>query len=371
LFIRHIPLFAPLLGALQVIILSKTYRYILFTIGEYREYGNERFLLYDNSPNSNNRILMFATDNYLSLLSKSDTWFVDGNFGLAPEFFKQLYVIRVQINSVIVTAVYCILQKKNQSTYEEIFRVILKECETRDLYPDPLYLHLDFEIAVINAAKNIFGSHITINGCFYHLCQSTHRKIQKLGLSEIYKKDGNFRKFCGMLDGLAFLPQDKVLDGMACLKEIMPPDAEDLLTYFDSYYVNGSYRRVGSASTLHFRKIPPIFSPSTWNVHNTTLVGGHRTNNMTEGWNNRFAKLCGHKHPTIWKLIRKIKMEISADDAKLALDAIGDSRTIRKLGQTRTIETRLKNLCIQIQADKISVLDFLTAVSHNIRKRCD
>ncbi|KAF0748278.1 MULE domain-containing protein, partial [Aphis craccivora] len=49
--------------------------------------------------------------------------------------------------------------------------------------------------------------------------------------------------------------------------------------------------RVGSASTLHFRKIPPIFSPSSWNVHNATLEGGHRTNNMTEGWNNRFSKL--------------------------------------------------------------------------------
>lgn len=160
---------------------------------------------------------------------------------------------------MFVTAVYCILQKKNQSTYEEIFSVILNECQARDLHPDPLNVHLDFEIAAINAAKNIFGSHITIHGCFYHLCQSTHRKIQKLGLSGIHKNDINFRQFCGMLDGLAFLPQDKVLEGMACLKEIMPPDAEDLLTYFDSYYVNGSYRRVGSASTLHFKRFHLYF----------------------------------------------------------------------------------------------------------------
>ncbi|KAF0768567.1 Uncharacterized protein FWK35_00001558 [Aphis craccivora] len=47
----------------------------------------------------------------------------------------------------------------------------------------------------------------------------------------------NFRQFCGILDGLAILPQDKVLDD--------------------------SYRRVGKASTLHFRKIPPIFPPSS------------------------------------------------------------------------------------------------------------
>ncbi|XP_015377669.1 PREDICTED: uncharacterized protein LOC107171923, partial [Diuraphis noxia] len=94
-----------------------------------------------------------------------------------------------------------------------------------------------------------------------------------------------------MIDGLAFLPQDKVLDGMTCLKEIMPPDAEDLiLTYFDSYYVN--------------------------------------------------------------------------DEAKSALDAVGDTKTVKKLGQTRTVEKRLQNLFIQIQAGNIGVLDFLTAVNN-------
>lgn len=55
-------------------------------------------LLYDNGPNADDRIIMFATEYNLSLLARSDMWFVDGNFGLAPEFFKQLYVVRVQIN---------------------------------------------------------------------------------------------------------------------------------------------------------------------------------------------------------------------------------------------------------------------------------
>jgi len=41
-------------------------------------------------------------------------------------------------------------------------------------------------------------------------------------------------------------------------------------------------------------------------------------------------------------------MEISADEAKLAQDAIGESRNIKKLEQTRTIETHLQNVCTQI-----------------------
>jgi len=37
------------------------------------------------------------------------------------------------------------------------------------------YIKIDIEKAVINAAKNILGKHLIINGCFYHLCQSIHR----------------------------------------------------------------------------------------------------------------------------------------------------------------------------------------------------
>jgi len=63
-----------------------------------------------------------------------------------------------------------------------------------------------------------------INRCFYHLCQSTCKKIQKFGLSEIYKENNNLRKYFDMIDGLAFLPQDKSTGrsgrNMACLKEI-------------------------------------------------------------------------------------------------------------------------------------------------------
>ena len=57
-------------------------------------------------------------------------------------------------------------------------------------------------------------------------------------------------------------------------------------------------------------------------------------------------------------------MNISADEAKLALDSVGISRTIKKLGQIRTVEKRLQNVCSQIQAGNIGVLDFLTVISH-------
>ncbi|KAG1650598.1 putative inactive tRNA-specific adenosine deaminase-like protein 3 [Nymphon striatum] len=48
-----------------------------------------------------------------------------------------------------------------------------------------------------------------------------------------------------MLDGLAFLPEDEVVEGMDyLLKESAPEELTDLLIYFDSVYVSGSYRSV-------------------------------------------------------------------------------------------------------------------------------
>jgi len=44
-------------------------------------------------------------------------------------------------------------------------------------------------------------------------------------------------------------------------------------------------------------------------------------------------------------------------------------RTIKKLAPTLTIEKRIQNISIQRQVGNIGVLDFLTAISHNIIKK--
>jgi len=51
------------------------------------------------------------------------------------------------------------------------------------------------------------------------------------------------------------------------------------------------------------------------------MNGDHRTNNICESWNNRFSHLVGHSHPT---LIKKIRLEVAADKAKLAIDSMGE-----------------------------------------------
>ena len=61
-------------------------------------------------------------------------------------------------------------------------------------------------------------SQVTIHCCFYHLTQSTWRKIRELGLATVYKENEDIKIFCAMVDSLAFLPLEDISDGMNYLK---------------------------------------------------------------------------------------------------------------------------------------------------------
>lgn len=133
-----------------------------------------------------NRVIIFATDEGLKHLAEAETWMFDVKFAMAPSVFQQLYVIRVKVNDLYRTSVYCLLEKKTQTTYEYMLQSLLNACHNQNLYPDPINVHIDFEKVVINAVASILGERVNMKGCFFHLTQSTYRKIQFLGLGRIY-----------------------------------------------------------------------------------------------------------------------------------------------------------------------------------------
>lgn len=120
----------------------------------------------------------------------------------------------------------------------------------------------DFEPAAINAVGNVLHEDVRTRCCFFHLCQSTWRKIQSLGLVSTYKDNCDFRLFVGKLDGLAFLPVEDVGEGMSLLRSTCPQEAVELVDYFDGTYVTGTYRRVTRQDgTVRLRRCAPAFTP--------------------------------------------------------------------------------------------------------------
>lgn len=111
-------------------------------------------------------------------------------------------------------------------------------------------------------------------------------------------EDQDFRIFCNMLDGLAFLPIADLPEGIAYIRSVIteePAETEELVDYFETTYVTGTYRPVqrNGEQRLTMRRVPSMFPPSIWSVHSATVDSDPRTNNVGEGWNNKFFTLVG------------------------------------------------------------------------------
>lgn len=219
-------------------------------------------------------MLVFGTEQGLRHLCRSATWYMEGTHATAPAPFKQIYITRASLGESAVTCVYALLSGKTQEVYQELFSSIQKKCQELGFDPDPLHIVTDFEQAAIRAIEATLGEHLTHRGCFFHLTQSTLRKIQELSLVEKYRDDDNVKLFCGMVDGLAFLPVDDVSAGMEYLQNNTPERCEALLEYFDRTYVTGTFRRIQRVRdngddemvAVRVRRIPPLFQPELWNV---------------------------------------------------------------------------------------------------------
>ena len=341
--------------------------------GEWAETANDtpqRFLIHDNGQNADSRIIVFASPTALRNLAHADTWMMDGNFAMAPRHFLQLYIIRVPLGNTAVTTVYALLQRKTQETYQDLIQIVLDHCARLDLYPDPITVLCDFEQAVISAVRVVLGEHVQVRGCFYHLTQSTWRKIQELGLVCLYNQNENVKVFCGMLDALALLPLPDVEEAVWWLKDNIPDRAEPLVAYFDRTYVTGTFRRaqaIPGQAGIRMRRIQPLFPPHLWNVHEATLNDEPRTNNLCEAWNNRFSNLVGHNHPSVWKLIEALKK----DECSVSLTILQDARGQPPMKRVRKVyvelQQRLKTLCQARASGTKTVEEFLRGAGHNIR----
>lgn len=334
----------------------------------YSTLSGQPFLAADiGGPNCSTRILLFATNQQLEWLCRAETIFMDGNFGMSPKTFKQIYFFRVRRYEVPVTVGYALLPNKSRAAYESLFTETVRICTERGLSLQPRRIVMDFEDASRRAAGVVFGPSTTISGCFFHFTQAVWRKIQSLGMTDRYMNDQAFREFCCRLTSLAFLPINDVQSGFDHLRQNAPDATDDILAYLQRTYVQG--RLISHQSDdvrIHVHRVPPLFDISSWNVHTATLEGDDRTNNICEGWNNSFRNLVGHKHPSIWKLLEGFTRDCSLSLATMVRieNGVFDQRRNNK---TVRINERLKCLCRSYVAGDRTIGNFLAAAGHIVR----
>ena len=268
-----------------------------------------------------------------------------------------------------VPCVYALMQRKCQDSYEELLSVIDRKCAALGHQPDPAVIITDFEVAAMQAVRAVFGDSVATRGCFFHLKQATWRKIQDLGMAANYRHDDTFRHFCGMLDGLAFVPLADVKAAMLYLRSVMPTSAAALVDYFDDNYVRGSIRSLSSGE----RRVPPRFAPTTWNMHRmhaATLSGADRTNNHSEGWNNHLQHLVGRKKPSVWRLLEALQADTAEASAKMLRHAVGTLSPKKSAKAYKATQERLLRLCNEYIDGSRDLKDFVHAIGH-IWLSCD
>lgn len=131
-------------------------------------------------------------------------------------------------------------------------------------------------------------------------------------------------------------------------KDLNDPDIDELLLYFDRTYVNGTYKRTATQSNgLSLWRSSPIFPPYLWNVHNATKKNAGRTNNISEGFNNKFKTLVRTQHPNIWMFIEALQKSNSMAINKLLKIKTGTFFLTKK----NKYERRLQNMCLDIKKE--------------------
>lgn len=138
-------------------------------------FKNEKFI---HVPENQNFICITTKTN-INLLTQCDDIFIDGTFEYAPKYFLQLYTIHGFKNGFYIPLVYFFLPDKCEETYIQMWTFLKNICfeylSTRLCIHT---LHVDFEKAAHEAAKNMFPE-IAIIGCRFHLGQAWWRKVIK------------------------------------------------------------------------------------------------------------------------------------------------------------------------------------------------
>ncbi|KAG7157140.1 hypothetical protein Hamer_G009970, partial [Homarus americanus] len=93
---------------------------------------------------------------------------------------------------------------------------------------------------------------------------------------------------------------------------------------------------------LRVRHAPPMFVPPLWNVHDATMNNNARTNNICEGWNNKFFNLVGHYHPSIWR------REEATVSTIIQQDAVGNPPQRRVRRRDVQLQERLRNFSSKV-----------------------
>ena len=231
---------------------------------------DETFLRCDTGP-GDDRILIFASDEQINVLQTAEEFLVDGTFKVVPEIFYQLFIIHAVHRHHVVPVIYALLRRKSAETYTRLIEEVLKVAPNWS----PRSVMMDFEQASIISFQRTFPN-AALSGCYFHLRQSLHRKLQALGHQNDYQTDPLFAHNIHKIAALAFVTPSSVLDVFESLCDDLGERYDNILDYFQDTYI-------GKLRANRVRR-KPLFDINFWSMHSRTTQSSMRTNNSAEAY---------------------------------------------------------------------------------------
>ncbi|VDI08856.1 Hypothetical predicted protein [Mytilus galloprovincialis] len=102
------------------------------------------------------------------------------------------------------------------------------------------------------------------------------------------------------------------------------------------------------------RRTPPMFPPTIWNVHDATVNGDSRTNNV------------GYAHPSIWRVVEWCQKEEATVRTLIQQDAVGTPPVKRVQQRYVQLQLRLQNLCRDLTSGNKTIAEFLRGVDDTV-----
>ena len=133
--------------------------------------------------------------------------------------------------------------------------------------------------------------------------------MQDVGLQTAYNDlaDREVKMAIHKMLALAYVPVDDVDEVFEMLNAEVPDEVLPVFEYFNENYIEG--RVVRARGRGGRRTIPPRYPINIWNQHEAALAGYHKTNNVSEGWHNRFRLVIGKVHPDLYSALKELQKE--------------------------------------------------------------
>ena len=222
----------------------------------------------DSWPEIEPCLLVFMSPFGKELLSTSANWFADGTFKTAPSPFSQIFTTMGELESgKVLPAVYSCLPNKDHTTYVKMWHIIHSSLPSIDHIQS---FHIDLEIAIYNAFREVFGDLIQMNACYFHFRKCIREQLQKKGCIVEHNESESFQQLVSYMLTVVFVP---VEDITKIWTEVIEPkfvevedelseEAGEFYSYFENTYVGRQVRG---------RRQKSRYCPYFWNQFNNAL----------------------------------------------------------------------------------------------------